>query len=301
MSPSVSKHVKRVVSVCAERDIRVWKVASEKIIRHIQAESYQLVCPDSQVARFREATHPGWEVVGEDIYTPNCTVAMIRERVIGANVKRVHWLFQQFVKINTIARSSLKNDDVVVIWDADTIPLRDIKFMEAETGRLLCYHGTERHRPYFQTMESLLGFGRVTEVSFIAQCLPLKVGWLRDMLAEIEHRAGQPYAEAVLSCLPGLSGAEFSEYETIGTWMFRHHPDSVIFKDRNRWIREGSSYFPEDLSGLVARSLFLIFAARYDFVAIESWKMESGIKRILRKSGARRILSAVTRRLKRAL
>ncbi len=290
MSSSFSKQVKRVVSVCEARDIRVWKVAAEKIILHVPAESYQLVCPNSQVTQFREATHPEWEVVGEDGYTVDCTVAMIRERVTGANVQRVHWLFQQFVKINAIARSGLDNNDVVVIWDADTIPLRDIHFVEAGTGRLMCYHGTERHLPYFQTMESLLGFGRVTEVSFIAQCLPLKVGWLRDLLAEIEHRAGQPYAEAVLSCLPGLSGAEFSEYEMIGTWMFRQHPQSVIFKKRNHWIREGSSFFPDNLSGFLARSLFSIFSTRYDFVAIESWKSESCVKRIY---------SAVTRRLGR--
>lgn len=289
MSPSVSTHVKRVISVCEARDIRVWKVTAEKIIHHISAESYQLVCPDSQVSQFREVTHPGWEVVGEDVYTLDCTVSMIRERVTGANVQRVNWLFQQFVKINAIARSGLDNHDVVVIWDADTIPLRDIQFVQASTGRLLCYHGTERHLPYFQTMESLLGFGRATEVSFIAQCLPLKVEWLRDLLAEIELRSGLPYAEAVLSCLPGLSGAEFSEYETIGSWMLRHHPESVIFKKNNRWIRDGSSFFPNDLSGLVARGLFSILAARYDFVAIESWK---------RQSSVRRLLSAVTRRLR---
>lgn len=283
MSSTANTQLKRVISVCELRDIRVWKVASEKIVRHIAAESYWLVCPDSQIERFREATHPSWEVVGEDAFTRDCTVAMIRDRVIGANVQRVHWLFQQFVKINAIARSGLEDDDIVVIWDADTIPLRDIQFVEAGTGKLLCYHGTERHVPYFQTMEALLGFGRVVDVSFIAQCLPLRVGWLSELLAEMEDRSGLSYSEAVLSCLPGLSGAEFSEYEMIGTWMFRHHAESVDFKKCNRWIRQGSSYFPEDLTSCVARALFSMLAMRYDFVAIESWKRESILRRVTRR------------------
>lgn len=274
--------IKRVVSVCEARDIRVWKIASERIVSHIAAESYQLVCPDAQIALFREATNPAWEILGEDAFTTDCTVAMIRERVTAENVHRVNWLFQQFVKINAISCSELGDEDVVLIWDADTVPLRDISFVENGTGRLLCHHGTERHAPYFKTIQALLGFGRMTDFSFIAQCLPLRVGWLRELLAEIESRAGRPYAETVLSYLPGESGAEFSEYETIGSWMFRHHPEDISFRVQNRWMRRGSSIFPTNLSSSFARVLFSILSMRYDFVAIESWKAEPIIRRALR-------------------
>jgi hypothetical protein len=273
--------IKRVVSVCEARDIGVWKIASERIVRHIGAESYQLVCPDAQISLFREATHPAWDIFGEDAFTRDCTVSMIRQRVTGENICRVNWLFQQFVKINAIARSGLGDDDVVVIWDADTVPLRDMRFVENGTGRLLCYHGTEQHLPYFKTIDALLGFGRMAEVSLIAQCLPLKAGWLRELLAEIESRSGKPYAETVLACLPGESGAEFSEYETIGSWMLCRYPDEVVFREHNRWIRRGSSIFPRTLTGHVARVLFSVLSMRYDFVAIESWKAESAFRRLL--------------------
>lgn len=284
--------IKRVVSVCEARDMRVWKIASERILRHIAAESYQLVCPDSQVALFRETTPPAWDVLGEDAFTKDCTVAMIRERVTGENTQRVGWLFQQFVKMNAIRRSDLGAGDVVLIWDADTIPLRDLRFVESGTERLLCYHGTERHLPYFRTIEALLGFGRMADVSFIAQCLPLRAGWLREMIAEIESRAGRPYAEAVLACLPGESGAEFSEYETIGSWMTSRHPGSVGFRGRNLWIRRGSSFFPHNLSGFVARALFALLGMRYDFVAIESWKAEPILGRMIR-AAVRRVSSSL--------
>ena len=282
---AAAARVKRVFSVCEAKDIRVWKIASERIVRHIASDSYQLVCPDSQTAIFLEATHPAWEITGEDQFTGDCTLEMIRGRVVGENVHRVNWLFQQFVKMNAIARSGLGDGDRVVIWDADTVPLRDIGFTDAETGNPLCYHGREHHLPYFKTLEALIGFGRMAEVSFIAQCLPLRVGWLREMLAEIESRAGCPYAEAVLACLPGESGAEFSEYETIGSWMLRNHAESVSFREPNRWLRGGSSIFPRDLSGWVSRILFRLLSCRYDFVAIENWKSERAIDRLVRSVG----------------
>lgn len=278
----MAPNIKRVITVCEARDMRVWKIASERILRHIDAESYQLVCPDAQVSLFREATPSGWEVLGEDVFTHDCTVAMIRERVTGENTQRVNWLFQQFVKINAICRSDLGAGDVVLIWDADTIPLRDLRFVDSDTGRLLCYHGRERHLPYFRTIEAVLGFGRKAEVSFIAQCLPLRVGWLREMIAEIESRFRCPYAEAVLACLPGESAAEFSEYETIGSWMISRHAESVGFRGGNLWIRRGSSFFPHNLSGFVSRALFAFLGMRYDFVSIESWKAEPILGRVIR-------------------
>jgi hypothetical protein len=284
MKGSVHKEetVKRVVSVCEAKDIRVWKIASGKIVRHILADSYQLVCPDLQISLFREASHPTWEILGENQVTEDCGTEMIRSRVCGENLHRVNWLFQQFVKINVIARSGLEDGDAVVIWDADTVPLRDIRFIEPLDGRLCCFHGRERHAPYFRTIEALLGFGRVTDVSFIAQCLPLRVGWLREMVAEIENRAGKPYAEAVLACLPGESGAEFSEYETIGSWMLRNHPDEIALRKDNRWLRRGSSVFPENLKGLSAQVLFFLLARFYHFVSIENWKSETLLARLRR-------------------
>lgn len=272
--------VERVISVCEARDIDVWRVASRRIIRHIAANSYQLICPDAQIAEFGAATAAGWEITGESRFSGNCRLEMIGERVVGENLNRRHWLFQQFLKINAIAGSSLDDRDLVVIWDADTVPLRDIGFVDPVAGRVLYYHGKEFHRPYFETIRSLFGLERLADVSFIAQCLPVRAGCVREMLREIEDGFSMSYVEAVLRLLPGKSGSEFSEYETIGTWLLKHHPEEIVFRERNRWLRSGSSIFGSRLSSPMARWLFRLLALRYDFVAIEKWRRPLSFKRI---------------------
>ncbi len=201
--------------------------------------------------------------------------------VKGCNAGRVHWLYQQFLKINAIIDSDLDDDSIVVIWDADTVPLRKISFTEDHGGRLLVYPGSERHTPYFKTIEALLGGGVFADFSFIAQCLPVRAGWVRGLVKEIERRSGAPYVDAVLRILPGGSGSEFSEYETIGTWIWRHHRDGIMVRERNRWLRNGAALFRGRLGAWPADALFRLLSCRYDYVAIEKWRRPVTLARIL--------------------
>lgn len=260
----------RVVSVCEIKDIGTWKLTAVRVPRHIKAFSYELICPDSQLAEFRAVTPPAWVVTGESAYSANCGQEMIRRMAVGESKMRVNWLFQQFLKINAVL--SGRDEEIVLIWDADTVPLRDLGFIDPNDGRLMCYHSKEVHTPYFGTVERLLGMGKACEPSFIAQCMPLRVAWVRGLVGEIEGRAGVPYPEAVMSALPGESGSEFSEYETIGTWVWRNRPDEISLRRKNRWLRGGSSLFRPNLDGWHATMLLAMLSLHYDFVAIENWK-----------------------------
>lgn len=273
--------VRRVISVCEAADMAVWSVTSGYVIQHIEAESYQLICPNSQIAAFEKSTVAPWSITGESLFSEDCSLEMIRSMVKGQNSARIHWLYQQFLKINAVRDSDLDDDCVVVIWDADTVPLRDINFVEEQSGRLLFYHGSERHKPYFETINLLLGNGEFADFSFISQCLPVRVGWVRSMLNEMESQFGVSYVEAVLRILPGDSGSEFSEYETIGTWIWRRYLDRIIVRKRNCWLRSGSTLFRTRHEGWLARALFWLLSFRYDYVAIERWKRPVTTRRIV--------------------
>ncbi len=273
--------VRRIISVCEERDLGVWSVTSGNVVRYMAAESYQLICPDAQVATFGKSSAAPWRITGESIYSDDCSLQMIRSMVKGLNSERVHWLYQQFLKINAVRNSDLDDDSVVVIWDADTVPLREISFIEEQGGRLFYYHGSERHSPYFDTIRSLLGSGELADFSFIAQCLPVRVGWVRALLKEIESRSGVSYVEAVLRVLPGNSGSEFSEYETIGNWILRSYPSRIVIRIRNRWLRNGAGLFGARLDGWRAAVLFRLLSCRYDYVAIERWRRPVTLGRII--------------------
>ncbi|MES2659830.1 MAG: hypothetical protein V4689_14520 [Verrucomicrobiota bacterium] len=269
--------------MCEIKDIGTWEIAARAIIRHIDADEYQLVCPDAQIADFESATCAGWNVVGEGRYSENCGLSMILSRVKGENQTRGHWLFQQFVKINAINQSGLEDSDLVLIWDADTVPLRRIDFIDAVSGRVAFYHGAENHPPYFDTMTRLLGYGKLTDKSFIAQCLPVRVGWVRQFVGGIESEFNAPFAAVVLDLLPGQSGSEFSEYETLGTWILKNHPDEVVFKARNRWLRSGANLLKADREGYRSRMILRGLSLYYDFVAIERWSRPVTWKRVIGK------------------
>ena len=155
-------------------------------------------------------------------------------------------------------------------------------FVETGTGRLVYYHGTEYHLPYFETIRKLLGNERETGFSFIAQCMPLRVGWAREMIAGIEARFAIPYEEAVLGLLPGVSGSEFSEHETLGSWIWQHHRNDIVIRERNRWLRSGARWFGKDLESLKSIVIFRLLALHYDYVAVEKWCRPVTLKRILR-------------------
>ncbi len=293
MASERSKTLKRVISVCEKKDINAWRIASDRITRYIKSDSYQLICPESQVEDFKSASSSGWSVVGEELYSSGCEPVYIRGRVSGHNTSRVNWLFQQFIKINAIVGSELADDDAVLIWDADTIPLREIDFFDS--GRLSCFHGPEHHRPYFETIEKLFGFGRMADQSFIAQCLPVRVGWVREMVGEIETRFAKPYVDAVLNLLPGNSGSEFSEYETIGSWVLVHYPDGMTFKKKKRWLRSGARIFGPAPSELRIGLGSWILSICYDFVALENWSRPLNWAR-LRGFFARRVFGRVLAR-----
>lgn len=263
--------VSRVISVCEARDIDVWKTASRHVARNIDADSYQLICPDHQIAEFVGVSAPCWQIVGENRLNGDECLALIRQRVRGENIHRVHWLYQQFLKINAIRGSELGDDAVVLIWDADTIPLRRLDFIEPKSGSLVYYHGREHHAPYFETIGRLLGHDRVAGVSFIAQCMPLQVGWVREMCSWIENRFGTSFEESVLAMLPGLSGSEFSEYETLGSWCWHHHRGEMIMRVRNRWMRNGVRWLGADTESPKARLVLRLIACHYDYVAVEKW------------------------------
>jgi hypothetical protein len=284
--------VRRIISVCEARDLDVWAIAAKNVIQHIEAESYHLICPDSQIPAFGQTTPRPWRITGENAFSKNCSVEMIRSRVKGQNVARVHWLYQQFLKINAIVDSDLDDDAIVVIWDADTVPLRKIRFAESDSGRLLVYPGAERHSPYFETIGSLLGNGSIADFSFISQCLPVRAGWVRGLVREIESRSGVSYVEEVLRIIPGVSGSEFSEYETIGTWIWRHHREGIVIREDKLWLRNGATLFGGHTKGWRAEALLFLLSYRYDFVAIEKWSRPLSLGRIFsflsRKLGFRK-------------
>lgn len=270
---------KRIISVCAIQDIKVWKYAAPRILKNLDSEEYLLICPDDQIAEFSEVTPKAWRIAGDDEFSKPFTFSKVAMQVKGFNKKNVGHLFQQFLKINALIDPVLNEDDSVLIWDADTIPLRKIRFCGIG-GRLEYFSGVEDHAPYFRTLKSLTGLDKLADRSFIAQCFPTKAGWARDFVGAVSGKKDRNYIQVVLDKLPGddPESQEFSEYEMMGNWNLKNYPDHVFFRSKPLWYRHGSQVLGPELNGFISRIGLFLLSLRFDFVAFERWEKRTPLK-----------------------
>lgn len=246
------------------RDAQTWKIASTYIVRNIASEHYKVYVPDAEIESFKKITAAPFQVIGESIYT-NKFAGEIRLRLSKAVAGQFGWYLQQLIKIAAAKDCELK--DTILIWDADTIPLRPLTFIDEE-GRFKCYQGQEYHQPYFETIMRLLQLSKAVGFSFIAQCLVMKAAWVQEFCAEIEEKHHKSWFAALLDAINFNEGNSFSEYETLGTFISHRYSNEIVYTDRN-WLRLGNSIIghPAFLSPkLIASKL-----NQYDYASFEKW------------------------------
>ncbi|HKJ63400.1 MAG TPA: DUF6492 family protein [Hyphomicrobiales bacterium] len=148
--------IDRVISVCARKHLDVWKFASQSVIENMKAASYEVIVPDTEVAVFKDASPDAYQVSPESLYIGR--YRQLLEYMIDQRIERLGWYLQQFIKLAALEHHA--QDNLLLIWDADTVPLRKLHFV-APTGKLLYYSSAERHPPYFQTIERLTELRRI--------------------------------------------------------------------------------------------------------------------------------------------
>lgn len=259
-------HVTTVFSVCAGRDIDVWSVASKYVKRYIDAKNYVVIVPDREVELFRMRTDSSFEVLPESICLGRFEPQM-RQMAATAAKERLGWYLQQLIKISYLETAG--DEEVFLIWDADTIPLKPLKFVD-DDGALRYYRSDEFHRPYFESISRLLGMERKVNYSFIAQCFPIRGSWAKEFFSYIETQHRSTWIEALIDSVDFREACGFSEYETLGTYLSYAHPSEMRLAPGS-WERCGRALTGD------ARYLewwpFKLRLLQDDFVSYERWDM----------------------------
>ena len=266
--------IDEVISVCSIKDIDVWTVAAKHIVQFISAKKYTVIVPDAQVQMFAAVTKAPYQVKPESLFVGNLK-EKIAQTLTPENQDRVGWYLQQFVKISAVLTHD--DQDLVLIWDADTVPLRKLEFINS-SGKFIYYKGDEHRKSYFDFIERALGLKRTQKFSVIAQSLILKVSWARELTNALAQNAQLPWIDAVLSFLDKAEPAGFAEFETLGTWIWNHHHDEILISDRS-WYRNGLSLVGNPLK--LSKSVWSGLAQSYDFVSFEMWDRVFGLRKNL--------------------
>ena len=256
--------ISKVICVCCIRDVAIWKISSEYIIRNIDAESYEVIVPDADVDLFRKVTLNKFMVTEESKYLEHRNISWLKSK-FPQNLKfRAGWYLQQFVKIQALRAG----DGVVnLVWDADTVPLKELNFIDSDE-KLIYYKSEEYHVAYFSMIKRLIGFDKIVDFSFIAQCFAAKSAWVNNFCLEIEEIYGVNWIEAVVNNLDFTEGCGFSEYESLGTY-FSHKYTEQMLLNSSAWQRFGNSLIG-NINNLTHENE-LILAEKYDFISFESW------------------------------
>ncbi|SNX29098.1 hypothetical protein SAMN06295945_1462 [Polynucleobacter meluiroseus] len=257
-------HIDQLISVCSKKDAATWKIASPYIAKNISSSIYSVIVPEDEIEFFKNISPSSFNVIGESLLADQFS-GEIKSRLSEKTKSQYGWYLQQFLKL-AAANDCLPNE-TVLIWDADTIPLKPLTFMD-EKSRLIFYQSDEYHQPYFDFISRLLGLEKKVAFSFIAQCFVMKAAWLQQFCNELEIKYQKPWIKVLLENINFDEGNGFSEYETLGTYFSYHYADSIAFT-KNKWLRLGNSTVGSAVflsPKLIKKKLSL-----YDFVSFEKW------------------------------
>lgn len=150
------------------------------------------------------------------------------------------WYLQQFLKMGFSFSHYAK--DRYLVWDSDTIPLRKI-ILEAE-GKYLLAAKAEYNKPYFDTIERLLGLGKQETFSFIAEHMVVETSIMKELIQKISDSGipGEIWFEKIINATSGVDEAAFSEFETYGNYCSKYHPGLFSVREL-RTLREGGMLF----------------------------------------------------------
>lgn len=228
-----------IISVAHSPVLPVWKYTSRLLHERFPQAIKVLVAPSGDIPSFQKVTCDGFLIVSEEeIMEPWAEKFESASREGLAN--RRGWFLQQLLKVQALIDYS---DSVnLLVWDADTLPLRDIDFFSQGIPKY--FLGTERNQKYFETIEKILGPVQPFKSSFIAQCFPIRGADVKLFAEFLEERHGVGALEALIDSIDFSHPASFSEYETLGAYVsligaFHEQPNSNGWS-RNGWRRIGS-------------------------------------------------------------
>jgi hypothetical protein len=237
-----------LVILTIERDIPMLSVGLSYIRRFLSPRNVVFIAPRqcAEALRRESLLFEGDRLIDEDEVSSGLTLGFVRDilKARGVDPSRAGWYLKQIAIFAYAMRPDV--GERYLVWDADTVPLREMTFFDAE-GRTLLDRKTEYHEPYFATLRRLAGIERQVDHSFIAEHMMFDTDIARA-LAETAMRGegytGPAFARCVLDSVADgdLGASGFSEYETYGNFAMARFPERVAIR-RLPSSRYGAVFF----------------------------------------------------------
>lgn len=231
-----------IYALVAEQScVRSIKPVVESLYEYGNVTQLFLIVPPPDVHLFSQIVPTSVVVVDETLVLPGLSLDSVRKNMGGLRT-RAGWYLQQFLKLSFDLYYSREVGEIeeYVIWDADTVMLEPHLFVSSSGVRLMAKGRKRLHDPYFDTIDTMLGFTSPRVVSAISQYMYIevaKLSALRDRVSSCGEDS--VWWLEVLRIIGYTDISEFSEYETYAAFVFYTYPDEHAFKG-DRWFLLGS-------------------------------------------------------------
>src|ERR1700679_2147205 len=137
----------QIVTTCRAYDLPVFENAIGKLHANLPCKKLYVIAPSQDCKKMRGRLGQQAQIIAEDEFIPGMNIPQLRQLAMFGFPKNAGWYFQQFLKLQFAFVEPA--DDFYLIWDADTIPLRPMRFFDS-SGRMLLTKAMEYHTPYFE-------------------------------------------------------------------------------------------------------------------------------------------------------
>ncbi len=150
-------------TVSLEANIPTLQISVPIINRYYQHPSFFIICPAKSFAYFANALsdYPNVQLVNEDDLISFASFKKLAQQIgddlslTPLSMERLGWYYQQALKLSFLLNLSQSNFRAVM-WDADSIPLAQIKFFDDANNRSIVYGSrNEFNVPYFETIKNI--------------------------------------------------------------------------------------------------------------------------------------------------
>jgi len=276
--------------ICAiERDIPTLEIGLSYMRKYLCPKRIVIITPRAchpVLASLRNKIGTACELIliDEDLLVEGLNNAYVRSLLVarGANPQRSGWYFQQFLKLCYSLNPAAS--DYYLVWDADTIPLRPMRFL-GETGRVIFERSEEYNASYFLTLQKLIGKGKTYDYSFISEHMMMERSTVQELLKLIcspKVTSPREVAQRIIAAIDdeALSMSGFSEFETYGTFAASAYPDRYELRSL-RSLRHGAMLFGRQPT---VENLFAL-SHRYWWASFEAWSISTCRSKMKRRAG----------------
>ena len=281
------KQVFEVILPVAPKDVDNLDLCVQKIIENICPQ--KIVIITNKQFKDRIPLLDKVEFLDEDRLMEHLTLDNLKRLMVDikGTETRSNWYFQQFLKMAYVFKCSY---DYYLIWDSDTIPLKNIRFWKNIDGLEKCLFDEHPsiHQPYFDTLEKLFN-GKVKKLSkksFITEHMMINQKIMRKLISEIEKNnqiQGKLFFEKILYAINknDIEYAGFSEFETYGNFVLNYYPDKYAIRKLKDYRQGGMVIEKSQINNEVLNWI----AKDYDIVSFEEQHGYNRIFTFLREKG----------------